>query len=115
MSGSSPSLPAAEPARRRWPFLLAGSVMFVLGSPLLVVGAFFAVHALRYQGVCGPYAPDIGVHPCDYETYLINFFSFFAMLGMVILSFLTMVGSSALMTASWLLWLLVRVLRRSEA
>jgi len=39
-------------------------------------------HRARFDGVCGPHAPDIPAHPCDIDRYLDEFDAGFAGVGL---------------------------------
>ncbi len=59
---------------------------FLVSTGLLV--AIFIHHLASYRGVCGPYAPDISAFPCHIGIYARNFFSPFAMIGLMALAML---------------------------
>ncbi len=73
----------------------------VLLSPAMIFGACFLVHAATYRGVCGPYAPDISAHWCGFGTYLVNFFSPFAVAGMAMLSPVIMLCFATVLLFGW--------------
>lgn len=89
------------------PQKLALSGAGVLLSPAVIFGFCFLVHAAAFRGECGPYAPDISAHACGLGTYLINFFSPFAVAGMVMLSPVIMGSVALLLAFGWCLIALV--------
>lgn len=92
------------------------SVAAVLASPLVVVGFSLADAAASYDGVCGPYAPDISAHPCSFDTYMQNQLSPFAVAGLIILSPVIMIVAAAIVVAVWSVVLIGRwVWRRARA
>jgi hypothetical protein len=84
----------------------------VLAAPVLVVGGLFLDHAAGYHGSCGPYAPDIPVHPCSFPVYLRNFFSPFAVMGLMMLSVVAVGGAGALVAVAWVVGVVVWMIRR---
>ena len=88
------------------------SAGFIVVSPLVALGAALLHHAANFAGTCGPYATDIPAHPCGFETYVANFFSPFAVMGMLVLTPVVMIAASVLVAAIWGGAFAVRALRR---
>jgi hypothetical protein len=92
--------------------LAIASILLVLATPIAVDGALLAQHAASYSGTCGPYAPDIPAYACGWSEYLSNFFGGFELIGLVLITIVTVAFALALVAAAWvaglLVWLVVR-------
>lgn len=114
--GASPAAKlACMHARSKHAFALAVvlSVLAIVLAPALVIVGLLAGHAASYDGLCGPYPTDIPAHPCDFGTYLVNFFEPFALVGLIVIAVVTVVGALGLVGAAWTLGALVWVVRRT--
>ena len=61
---------------RVWPWVLASILALLLLPTAAVLGIISmdsAAHEAAFEGICGPYAPDIEAYSCDKETYMEHF------------------------------------------
>ncbi len=98
--------------RPRLPLYAVLSAVFVAASPLVALGAALGHHAVSFTGTCGPYAPDISAHPCGFETWVANFFSPFAVMGMLMLTPVVWLAAAIGVAVAWGVAFAVRALRR---
>ena len=79
------------------------SIALPILVPVVVVIVLFVHHLVTFDGTCGPYAPDIESFPCDLGEYAQNFFSPFALVGLLALCATLFAGTGALVLVYWLL------------
>lgn len=75
---------------------LAVWALLSAATPLLVVAAYVISELARFDGVCGPYAPDISPFACDLPTYARNIFSPFAVAGMIAVGAISLIAGAVL-------------------
>ena len=91
---------------------VAASIALVVAAPLLLHLAAYWQHLAAYHGVCGPHAPDIAAHPCDYPTYRAEFAVGFAGVGLLIVEAMLAVVVAVLVGGGWVVWVVARHRRR---
>ncbi len=91
---------------------VAASIALVVAAPLLLHLAAYWQHLAAYHGVCGPHAPDIAAHPCDYPTYRAEFAAGFAGVGLLIVEAMLAVVVAMLVGGGWVVWVVARHRRR---
>jgi len=92
-SGPNPSPPRHTAGIPAWKGMALWAAL-VAATPLCVVVAYAVAELARYDGVCGPYAPDVAAFPCDFESYARNVFSPFATAGLVVVAAVATVAAA---------------------
>lgn len=100
---------------RIWPWGLASVVAVFLIPVLLIVLTFYldlAAHEAAFDGICGPYAPDIEAYSCDKETYMERYLTGFALLAYGLQWARATAAVLGVTLLAWVVWFVRRGMQR---